>query len=61
MDAVTKVLEMGGYAMWVWPAYGAVAVGLIGLLLITLRSLKAREREFAAVRRNRPPAPGDAA
>lgn len=59
MDAVTKVLEMGGYAMWVWPAYGAVTLGLVGLLVVTLRTLKAREQSFADVRRNRPAAPGD--
>jgi heme exporter protein D len=35
--------EMGGYAVYVWPAFGAAAVILIGLLLISLRTLKARE------------------
>ncbi|MDA0230143.1 MAG: heme exporter protein CcmD [Proteobacteria bacterium] len=35
--------EMGGYAAYVWPAFGVGAVVLIGLLLFSLRSLKSRE------------------
>ena len=58
MDSLTKVLEMGGYAAYVWPGYGAAALALVGLLVITLRGLKARERAFADVRRNRPAPPG---
>ncbi len=35
--------EMGGYAAYVWPAFGVGAVVLIGLLLFSLRNLKSRE------------------
>ena len=35
--------EMGGYAVYVWPAFGVGAVVLIGLLVISLRRLKSRE------------------
>lgn len=34
---------MGGYAAYVWPAFGVAAVILIALLLLSLRSLRARE------------------
>ncbi len=34
---------MGGYAAYVWPAFGVGAVVLIGLLVISLRRLKSRE------------------
>ena len=54
MDSVKTFFEMGGYAAFVWPGYGLVAGAMVGLLVITLRGLKAREREFSAVRRNRP-------
>ena len=43
-------LAMGGYAAWVWPSYGLAALGVIGVLLISRRTLKAREREFEELR-----------
>jgi heme exporter protein D len=36
------------HAMYVWSAYGAAAVLLIGLLLASWRSLRAREAELEA-------------
>ena len=35
--------EMGGYAAYVWPAFGVGAVVLIALLAISLLGLKSRE------------------
>ncbi|MDP6473905.1 MAG: heme exporter protein CcmD [Alphaproteobacteria bacterium] len=35
--------EMGGYAAYIWPAFGVGALVLIGLLVISLRRLKSRE------------------
>ncbi len=40
--------EMGGYAAYVWPAFGVGAVVLIALLVLSLLRLKSRE---AALRR----------
>lgn len=59
MDNLNTFFEMGGYAAYVWPGYGLAALGMVGLLLVTLRTLRAREKEFAKVRRNRPD-PGEA-
>lgn len=42
--------NMGGYAAWVWPSYALVAIGVVGVLVTTLRSLKARTREFEALK-----------
>ncbi len=53
MDRFLTFLDMGGYALWVWPAYGAAVIGLVGILVLTLRSLKAREREFEALKAQR--------
>ena len=50
MDAILNVLNMGGYAAWVWPAYGLAAVAIVGILIATRRTLKAREREFEALK-----------
>ncbi len=41
--------EMGGYAGFIWPAYGAVTVVLVGLMVLSRRSLKAAETELAAL------------
>ena len=45
-----NVLHMGGYAAFVWPAYGLAAIGMIGILIATRRTLKAREREFETLK-----------
>jgi heme exporter protein D len=37
---------MGGYAAFIWPAYGATAAILIGLLVASWRGLRAREAEL---------------
>ena len=64
MDTISKFLEMGGYAGYVWPSYLAV-FGLLGVLLwLSLRGLKAAETDLAqlegpdgkAVRRQASPA-----
>jgi heme exporter protein D len=46
MEAFLNYLDMGGYAAFVWPAYGLSALGLVGVLVMTLRSLNARQKEF---------------
>ena len=53
MDALKTFFEMGGYAVYVWTAYGAATLGICGVLIFSLRSWKAREREFSALRPQR--------
>ena len=43
-------LAMGGYAAFVWPAYGLSAVVMIGLVIAGWRSLRVRERDLAKLR-----------
>lgn len=51
---------MGGYGLYIWPAYGAAAVIMAGLLVASLSTVRARRRELAALeaeghgRRRRP-------
>lgn len=40
---MAEFLDMGGYAVYVWPAYLFSAAALIGLLVTTLRDLRSRE------------------
>jgi heme exporter protein D len=42
-------LDMGGYGGYVWPAFGITVLVLLGLLLASLRSLRAREDALAAL------------
>jgi heme exporter protein D len=41
-------LEMGGYAAYVWPAYGISIVALIGLCAISWRWMRRVERQAAS-------------
>ncbi len=49
MDSVSEYLAMGGYARFVWPAYGLTALVMLGLLAWSWRTLKARERQLASL------------
>ena len=42
-DSISAFLAMGGYAAFVWPAYGAAAMVLVGLLITSLRKTVANE------------------
>ena len=46
MDAVMNFLAMGKYAAYVWPSYGLTLVVMVGLLVVSLRGLKATEATF---------------
>lgn len=49
MSALASYLEMGGYGAYVWPAYGAAAAVLIGLVVASLRTLRTREAALKAL------------
>ncbi|HUC62949.1 MAG TPA: heme exporter protein CcmD [Alphaproteobacteria bacterium] len=51
MSAISTFLDMGGRAAFVWPAYGITALVLIGLLVQSVRTMRARERELGASER----------
>ena len=36
--------EMGGYAAYVWPAYGLATLVVVGLLILSVRRLRSAER-----------------
>ena len=51
MSDLGAFLAMGGYAQFVWPAYGAAALVLIVLLAWTLAGYRRRQRELEALQR----------
>ena len=46
MERFLTYLDMGGYAASVWPSYGLAAIALVGILVLSLRTLKSRQKEF---------------
>jgi heme exporter protein D len=48
MAALDHFLAMGGYARFVWPAFGLAFLVLGGLLVESLVTYKKRQRELAA-------------
>ncbi|HZH28978.1 MAG TPA: heme exporter protein CcmD [Azospirillaceae bacterium] len=63
---MVEFLRMGGYAAYVWPAYGLTALAMAALVVASVRGLRARERLLAGLeavrpgRPRRPTAPGEA-
>ena len=51
---MSSFFAMGGYAAYVWPAYGVATVVLIGVWIASMRGLRARESEIEAVESERP-------
>lgn len=54
MDGITEWVAMGGYAAYVWPAWGLTAAVLVGLLLATLRAVRRNEADLAALQATLP-------
>jgi heme exporter protein D len=54
MSGLDAFLAMGGYAAYVWPAYGAAAIVLGGLLAWSLAGYRRAQRELEALQRIAP-------
>jgi heme exporter protein D len=54
MQALADYLSMGGYADFVWPAFGVTAAVMIGLVLVSVRRLHAEERALEGLEATRP-------
>ncbi len=48
-----EYLAMGGHGAFIWPAYLCAAVVMVGLLVASLRALRARQNELDALERRR--------
>jgi len=49
MQSLAGFLNMGGHAGYVWSAWGLAALVIGGLVWASLRELRAREAEIAAL------------
>jgi heme exporter protein D len=53
MTSFLDFLDMGGYAAYVWPAFGIAAAVLVGLLVQSRLTLRSRESTLAELERQR--------
>ncbi len=51
---MAEYFEMGGYAAFVWPAYGLAALFMLAMLIASLRAVRHRETLLAALERQGP-------
>ena len=49
MGGLATFFDMGGYGLYVWPAYALAAIVMVGLMAASLRALKAREASLRAL------------
>lgn len=49
MTGVSEFLAMGGYAAYVWTAYGAALVVLVGLVIATVARRRSSRRSLEAL------------
>ena len=50
---VSEFLEMGGYGAFIWPAYGAAAILMMGVLILSWKSMRQREALVESLRAGR--------
>lgn len=55
MAAVVSFLAMGGYARFVWPAYGIAFAALAWMLIDSVGAYRRSQRALAALERKRAP------
>ena len=49
MESISEFFGMGGYAGFVWATYGSAALIMVGLLVMSMKELRARQDEVAAL------------
>jgi len=53
-ERLGQFLAMGGYARFVWPAYGVAAAVLVGMVLQSYRAWRRQQRLWSALEATRP-------
>jgi len=57
MDTIANYLGMGGYAGFVWPAFGIALAVLAGFVIASLRTLRARQATLKSLQAASPERP----
>jgi heme exporter protein D len=53
MEVLNEFFDMGGHAVYIWPAYGVATIVIVGILVQTLRTMWQRERQLEILREGR--------
>lgn len=51
---MSDILNLGGYGGFIWSAWGIAFVVLVALIAVSVRSMRARERELARMETEAP-------
>ncbi len=51
---MASFFDMGGYGGYVWPSYVVAAIVMIGLLVASLRGMRASEKQLKVLQESRP-------
>jgi heme exporter protein D len=57
---MNEFIEMGGYGAFIWPAYGAAALLMAGVTILSWKSMRQREALVESLRASRRKAPDEA-
>lgn len=57
MDKIASFFGMGGYAGFIWPAFGIALAVLVGFVITSLRTLRSREATLRALQAAAPESP----
>ena len=50
---MSNFFHMGGYGVYIWPAYLIATVIVVGILVQTITTMRQRERQLGELRRER--------
>jgi heme exporter protein D len=50
---MSEYLAMGGYGAFIWPAYGVAAILMVGVLILSWKSMRQREALVEELRAGR--------
>ena len=50
---MNEFFAMGGYGAFIWPAYGAAAILMVGVLILSWKSMRQREALVESLRAGR--------
>lgn len=51
MEKISEVLHLGGYGIYVWPAFATAAAVLCWMAVSTLRRLRENERNLSSLQK----------
>ena len=51
MQKLTDVLNMGGYAIYVWPSFLVTALAMLAMVIVSMRALRRAQKTLAELQK----------